>query len=274
MSKTEEQWGWTSCSAICSLPWHIAETWWFIEQKGFACTPVWPTRSHMWVVWSLQANDSELDCATLWCQVLLGECKIHWCQWLCPRVQSQVSTRKQPKNTYRSYTNLLTGISRASLSRMASCLSMYPSSYCYFDGMLVCLNNSTFNLQRTNFWWFWTCLNYTRLMCLNTSVWLASSWLVIRWNTQMREVWATVIYTITLFGNCMRLLKVGMRERLCLQPQLAKIRQRLIMLLGTMGLWWLSQCCGMTSCQVLCVYAWGALPQSWAPVTNAGRPKK
>jgi len=34
------------------------------------------------------------------------------------------------------------------------------------------------------------------------------------------------------------------------------------------------KCCGMPFCPLFCMCVWRALPQFWAPVTNAGRPGK
>ena len=51
-----------------------------------------------------------------------GRCEIHCHQCLCPQVQLKAGTTKKLWNSYRSFMLLLTEISKASSSRMVSCL--------------------------------------------------------------------------------------------------------------------------------------------------------
>jgi len=95
---------------------------------------------------------------------MCGGCKIHCHHCLCPCVQYKAGTREKLCNTYRSYMLLLTEISKASSSRMVSCLYMSPSSYRCLDGILVCSNHFNLNSRRPNVQWFPIGLNYTRLM--------------------------------------------------------------------------------------------------------------
>jgi len=90
----------------------------------------------------------------------------------------------------------------------------------------------------------------------------------------MRALWLTDICAKTPFGTCMRSRKLGLRKRRCLLRRLANTRPRLVVLLGALELRQLSPCCGMPFCPLLCTCAWGALPWSWAPITNIGKPRK
>jgi len=152
-------------------------------------------------------------------------------------------------------------ISRALLSHMASCQSMSASSCLYLDGMVRCLNNFAYTLQRTNLGLFSIWLSCRRLMYYH--------WRLIGIPMISQQVKYSDEETVTVancplcnhpYRNLDEIIEIWKDERALFATAIRKHQTEADWVIGGKELWQLSQCCGIPPGLRLCMCVWGVLP--------------